>query len=68
MKCQNCGKEATVEYCDSSLDYSHGFTQHFCRQCYVEKIEKHIRDCQNNLKEQKKLLKEELKGGKTKDE
>lgn len=64
MKCQNCEKrEAVVDHCESALDYTHGFIQHFCRECYIKKIEKYIEVCQNNLENQKKLLKEELKGG-----
>lgn len=69
IKCETCKeREAIVEYCDSWLSYSHGYKTWLCRQCYIKKIEKIIRTAQDNLKEQKKLLKEELKGGKNKDE
>lgn len=62
VMCGECGlREANIEFSrEPTLSLSHGFgIQNICRQCYIEKIEKELGIINENLKEQKKLLKEE---------
>ena len=59
MKCVDCKKrKGIVNFCNSVLGHTHGFGIQICRQCYIKRIEKGIKNSQKNLKEQKKLLKE----------
>jgi hypothetical protein len=60
MKCQKCKKrKAVIVFADEPImAATHGWgKEHICRQCYIEKIEKQIKNLKENLKEQKKLLK-----------
>lgn len=62
MKCEVCKKrKAKIKYSDEpTLALTHGFgTLNLCRECFIKKIEKHIENCKKQLKEQKKLLKQE---------
>ena len=60
MKCLDCKKrKAILKYADSVMDSAHGFVIDLCRQCYIKRVEKYLENCKKNLKEQKKLLKEE---------
>jgi ribosomal protein L40E len=64
MKCQICKKrEANLTYSAEPLfALSHGWgKQEICRQCFIAKIEKHITECQKQLKEEKLILKKEEK-------
>lgn len=65
MICEVCKKrEAVITYSDEPMmAISHGWgKQEICRECYIKKIEEEIKDCKENLKEQRKLLlKEKLK-------
>lgn len=60
IKCEDCKeREGIVEFCESITDYTHGFKKNICRQCYIKRIETKLKDINQNLKEQKKLLAEE---------
>jgi hypothetical protein len=57
-KCEICHKrKAVLTYTPSTMSYIHGFTSEICRECFIKMLEKHIKDCQKQLKEQRKLLK-----------
>jgi len=59
-KCEICKKrKAVITYSNEPmLAITHGWgKQEICRQCFIEKIEKHIIDCKKQLKEQQELLK-----------
>ncbi len=59
-KCEDCKeREGIIEFCESVTDYTHGFKQYICRQCYVKRIEVALKNTQDNLDKQKKLLAEE---------
>jgi len=59
-KCTICKKrEGILDYTESTTDFIHGFIIKMCRQCYIEKIEKGLKEMQDNLIKQKKLLKKE---------
>ncbi len=66
MKCQDCKqREGIIEFADSVMSITHGFTKHICRQCYIKIIEEAKKDVDKNLIEQKELLEKELRlGGK----
>lgn len=62
MKCEDCKeREGMVEFCESVLDYTHGFKTKICRQCYIKRIEAGLKGVQANLKKQKGLLAKEEK-------
>jgi hypothetical protein len=57
--CSVCHKnKADIQFCNSALDYAHGFVVHMCKDCYRKKLEQTIKDCQKTLK---KLEKDESK-------
>lgn len=62
-KCKDCKeREGIVDFCEGgAIGYTHGFKIKICRQCYIKRIEVGLKDVQNNLKKQKKLLAEESK-------
>ena len=67
VKCEDCKKrEWKIDYCESALDFTHGFTTKLCRECLIIRIEKHIEDCKRNLKKHKRLLKTERRDKKLK--
>jgi len=58
VKCALCKKrKAELTYTEGMMSYIHGFTQEICRLCFISMLERHIKDCQKQLKEHKKLLK-----------
>ena len=60
VKCEECGQgEGIITFCNSVLDYTHGFKASICRRCYIDRIEKQIKLCNENLEEQKMLLSKE---------
>jgi hypothetical protein len=62
IMCEDCKKrESKVIFCNSVLDFSHGFQINLCRECFIEKIEKELKAIQSNLILQKKLLIKEKK-------
>lgn len=64
MKCEICKKrKAIIDYSpEPTFALTHGFgIQHICRQCFIKKIKKHLRDCKKQLQEQKKILAKEVK-------
>ena len=66
MKCEDCKKrKAVLTYADEPfMAITHGWGKvELCRQCVIKRIENHIKDCKENLKEQKKLLHKEKKNG-----
>lgn len=57
IKCEDCKKrEGIIEFCESVIDWTHGFKQYICRQCYIKRIKKGLKDTQENLNKQEKLL------------
>lgn len=49
--CQKCKKKkATITYSASYLNYSHGDYEMLCKECYKEKLQDTIKNCQNTLK------------------
>jgi len=57
MKCQDCKqREGIIEFAEGMLDFTHGFSKHICRQCYIKIIEEKKKDIDENLIEQRKLL------------
>ena len=64
MKCQKCRRrEAKIQYAEEPMfALTHGFgSEWLCRQCYIGIIEKYLIKVQKNLKEQKRLLRKEIK-------
>jgi len=60
--CEDCKKEiAKVNFSNNPLmSLTHGWsTINLCRVCYIERIERNMKDCQDNLNDQLKLLKKE---------
>ena len=60
--CEVCKKrEAKVEYAsEPTFALTHGFWgQNICRKCYIEIIEKGLKNIKENLKKQKELLDKE---------
>lgn len=56
-KCSDCKeREGIVKFCEGALAHSHGFTRNICRQCYIKRIEAGVKQAQDNLKKQKRLL------------
>jgi hypothetical protein len=52
MKCENCNKKkATITFCKSFLEYSHGFAKRLCEDCYRKILEDTIKSCRKTLKE-----------------
>jgi hypothetical protein len=63
VKCEICKKRESVLTYSSEpmLTLTHGWGgQELCRQCFINKIKNHIKDCEKQLKEQEELLKNEL--------
>ena len=66
-KCTICKKrEGILDYTESTTDFIHGFITKMCRQCYIKKIKKGLKEMQDNLVKQMKLLKEEERNKKVK--
>ena len=62
MKCEDCGKrEANIKFSNEPfLAMSHGWgIINICRQCLIKRVERHIKDCMKQLKEEKAKLKNE---------
>lgn len=62
MKCEECGKREAVVSFSSEPMYAitHGYDlKEICRHCYIEIIEQSLNEVKNNLKKQKRLLKNE---------
>lgn len=60
-KCEDCKKrKAIIDYAaEPFLAISHGWgILHICRECFIKRIENHLKDCKKQLKEQKELQKE----------
>jgi len=50
--CESCGKApATIKYCNSALEWTHGFVQNLCKDCYREKLLTIIETCKATLNE-----------------
>jgi hypothetical protein len=65
-KCQVCKKKkATITYAQSFLDYTHGFAERLCKDCYRNKLQRTINSCKERLKELDKT-KDETQKKKTK--
>jgi len=65
--CADCKKEeATIEFCNSVLEFSHGFTQHICANCYKQRLLNKIEECKKAITELDK--KEQEKREKKKEE
>ncbi len=59
MKCSDCKKRnKKITFCNSMLEYSHGFTILICRQCYIKRLEKTNKINTEQIKLQKKLIKD----------
>lgn len=59
FKCEDCKiRKGIVHFSNEPmLTITHGWGgKHICRECYIERIESHIKDCQEQLKEQRELL------------
>jgi hypothetical protein len=59
--CEDCKKrKAIIEFSNEPfLAISHGWgITYLCRECYIKRVEKHLKDVQENLGKQKLLLKE----------
>jgi len=64
MKCEECGKMKSVIQFSTEplLALTHGFNvDNICRQCYIKRIEKGLKEIKENLKKQKALLKKDNK-------
>lgn len=64
LKCEDCGeREGIINFSDNPfMSLTHGWaSKNICRQCYIKRIEKGLKDTKDNLEEQKKLLKKENK-------
>jgi transcriptional antiterminator len=62
--CSDCKKrEATIEFCNSVLEFSHGFTEHICEDCYRNRLLRKIDECKKAIAELDK--KKEEKNGRT---
>ena len=60
--CSKCkSRKAVVQYSDSVMDFTHFGAIPICRQCYIKKIEMELKQMQNNLNTQRKLLVKEDK-------
>lgn len=59
MKCQEseCQRKAVIKYSDEpTFALTHNFgILHICRQCFIKKIQKHMKNCREQLREQKRL-------------
>lgn len=50
--CSDCKKKkATIEFCNSVLEWTHGFSEFLCVDCYKKRIKQTIKDCEKTLKE-----------------
>jgi hypothetical protein len=48
--CESCGKNiATIKYCNSALEFTHGFVENICKDCYREKLLTIIETCKATL-------------------
>lgn len=63
MKCADCKKrEGVIDFCpDGVTGFIHGFVIKLCRECLIERMEKTIKGCKKQIKEQKELLNAEQK-------
>lgn len=58
--CEDCKKnKSVIKYSDEPfMALTHGWgIIYICRPCFIKRIEKHIENCQKQLKEQKELFK-----------
>ncbi len=56
-KCVRCKKrEWKIDFTNGMLDFTHGFTERICRQCYIKIIETEKKKIDANLVEQRELL------------
>jgi len=63
IKCEDCKKEiAKIKFSsDPLMSLTHGWGMiNLCRACYIKRIKKQIKICQDNLNYQLKLLKKEI--------
>jgi len=53
--CKDCGKKAEVKFNpDGVMAEVHGWgTVDLCKPCFIKRIERHIKDCQDQIKEMK---------------
>ena len=57
MKCEDCKKrKATIKFSNEPmLALTHGWgTIDICKPCYIIRIENHVKECKQQLKELKK--------------
>lgn len=48
--CRECEKHpATIDFAESVLAWTHGFTERICKCCHVARIEKHLATVTENL-------------------
>lgn len=62
-KCEDCKKRKGIIYYSSEpfMTLTHGWGGiYICRQCFIKRIENHLKDCKKQLKEQKALLRKEI--------
>jgi hypothetical protein len=57
--CKKCGRESKINYCDSIMDYTHGFITHYCRSCYIKKLIGQIEEMLDTLKNEIELYQKE---------
>jgi hypothetical protein len=58
--CRRCNKrEGVINYAASIMDFTHGFSEHICRQCYIKILENTFNNAKKELNKQKKLLKKD---------
>lgn len=59
MKCEDCKKrENKITFCNSALEYNHGFAKEICRQCYIKILEETNAINVKQIKLQKKFIKD----------
>jgi protein-arginine kinase activator protein McsA len=49
--CTRCKKnKATITFANSILDWTHGFAEYICKDCYKAQLEKQVKSCRAMLK------------------
>lgn len=61
MKCEDCKeRKGILDFSpDGMTGYTHGFVIKICRQCLIERLEKIIKGCKEQIKEQKALIRKD---------
>ena len=56
---QECDEKQKIHFANSIMDWTHGFTEYICRECYIKRLEKQLKNIQEGLTREKRLLKKD---------